>query len=123
MNRPLTEGGKETWAHLHRLRERAWRHAGWDPCLKWSREHAVAVVCAAEESEMNVMTFDGVKYFGGAMIEPGSRALDGVEEEVSGLEADGFNPANIDWAYLDAVLDGTRDPMDLSFDFGEAFGA
>lgn len=39
--RPLTEGGSESWDLLWRFRSRAWRAAGLDPQELWTREQAL----------------------------------------------------------------------------------
>lgn len=39
--RPLTEGGSESWDLLWRFRSRAWRAAGLDPHVLWTREQAL----------------------------------------------------------------------------------
>lgn len=39
--RPLTEGGSESWDLLWRVRSRAWRAAGLDPHVLWTREQAL----------------------------------------------------------------------------------
>lgn len=39
--RPLTEGGSESWELLWRFRSRAWRAAGLDPHVLWTREQAL----------------------------------------------------------------------------------
>ncbi|KAL9072746.1 MAG: hypothetical protein Q9157_004986 [Trypethelium eluteriae] len=41
MKRPLVAGGTEAWSHLARLRTKAWRAAGLNPDVFWTRQEAV----------------------------------------------------------------------------------
>lgn len=104
---PFTQGGKENWDLLRRLRAKAWAHAGWDPGMVWSRERAIAY-CNREDEVESVQTPPGV-------WSPGGLGGDSQQDFAEGIA---LSPPNIDWAYLDAVLEGSKDPMDLGFDFG-----
>ena len=90
--------------------------------MEWSREHAVAVCSAADESVMVGTLKDDATIWDTALRGPNLGTIDGTGGDIPGIDDDASSPENIDWAYLDAVLDGSRDPMDLSFDFGETFG-
>lgn len=106
--RPLTQGIRETWDLLRRLRVKAWTHAGWVAGMVWSRERAVPF-CNHE--------LDGD--FDTAQTPPGlwTPSVPGDTQQGDFTEGIALSPPNIDWAYLDAVLEGSRDPMDLGFDF------
>jgi hypothetical protein len=49
--RPLTEGGSESWDLLWRFRSRAWRAAGLDPHVLWTREQALENLYKAYDDE------------------------------------------------------------------------
>lgn len=109
-NRPLTQGGKEAWDLLRRLRNKTWAHAGWDVNVVWSRERAVAF-CNHEDHIEDFPTPPGVQ----------SPSVLGAAAQIDDpvfAEGIAISPPNIDWAYLDAVLEGTKDPMDLGYEFG-----
>ena len=43
-SRPLNEGGSESWDLLWKFRSRAWRAAGLDPHVLWTREQALETI-------------------------------------------------------------------------------
>ena len=116
MKRPLTEGGRETWDLLRRLRSRAWASAGLDPAMVWTRSQAMRYCNREAEPEVRSRSPDPAMW--------SQAAAEQQVEDAATLEGgvgDHWNSPNIDWAYLDEVL-RTGQQAEVTFEFGE-FGA
>lgn len=110
MKRPLTEGGKEAWETLRRLRIKAWQKADLDPDIMWTREQALQHCAASSEPVVNTSPDWPQDPSGTSSAAP----------EMQGYEAIGdmmMSPQNIDWSYVDAVLEGNQ--MDLDLGLGQ----
>ncbi|KAF2167530.1 hypothetical protein M409DRAFT_22337 [Zasmidium cellare ATCC 36951] len=79
--RPLTEGGREAWEALSRLRRKAWGRCGWDADEVWTRERAIEYCESLERG--------------------GETEVVGLGSEVRGFEGVDMD---LDWADLDAML-------------------
>ncbi|KAK3623042.1 hypothetical protein LTR22_024556 [Elasticomyces elasticus] len=117
MERPLTEGGQKVWEYFRRLRIQAWQKAGLDPTVVWTREQAVQY-CNKQAEPSSIIDQTGPTWSEGRAF--GMKALDttNTQPPAQMFEAGVASPPNIDWTYLDIVLEGHQQP-DLGFDYDQ----
>lgn len=99
-SRPLTEGGREAWDYLRRLRTRAWRKAGLDPDIVWARNQALQACNSSSEvaqgSEQNTYEEREVDARSGQNIDPDV----GPMQAFSLLSDVMASPPDINWDYM-----------------------
>ncbi|KAK5693334.1 hypothetical protein LTR17_025085 [Elasticomyces elasticus] len=117
MERPLTAGGQKAWEYFRRIRTQAWQKAGLDPAVVWTRQQAVKYCNNQAEPQVII---DQASRMWSENSASGREGLDttNIQHPAQTFEAGMTSPPNIDWTYLDAVLEGHQQ-SDLGFDYGQ----